>query len=97
MGNAVRTVGPLQAPKDRGSPRLDWSQIDGTSAERRVQSLRFRIFRNRLERHAGKLARAVLRGGGDGDTASLPDVRQAWRAAPGRRWQPEGESQPGSD
>jgi hypothetical protein len=28
---------------------------------------------NRLERHAGKLARAVLRGGGDGDTASLPD------------------------
>jgi hypothetical protein len=28
---------------------------------------------HRLERHAGKLARAVLRGGGDGDTASLPD------------------------
>jgi hypothetical protein len=28
---------------------------------------------NRLERHAGKLARAVLRGGGDGDTTSLPD------------------------
>jgi hypothetical protein len=28
---------------------------------------------NRLERHAGTLARAVLRGGGDGDTASLPD------------------------
>ena len=28
---------------------------------------------NRLERHAGNLARAVLRGGGDGDTASLPD------------------------
>jgi hypothetical protein len=28
---------------------------------------------NRLERQAGKLARAVLRGGGDGDTASLPD------------------------
>ena len=27
----------------------------------------------------------------------LPDVRQAWRAAPRRRWQPEGESQPGSD
>jgi hypothetical protein len=25
---------------------------------------------NRRERHAGKLARAVLRGGGDGDTAS---------------------------
>jgi hypothetical protein len=28
---------------------------------------------NRLERHAGTLARAVRRGGGDGDTASLPD------------------------
>jgi hypothetical protein len=28
---------------------------------------------NRLERQAGKLARAVLRGGGDGDTVSLPD------------------------
>jgi hypothetical protein len=27
----------------------------------------------RLERPAGKLARAGLRGGGDGDTASLPD------------------------
>jgi hypothetical protein len=28
---------------------------------------------NRLARHARKLACAVLRGGGDGDTASLPD------------------------
>jgi hypothetical protein len=28
---------------------------------------------NRLERQAGTLARAVLRGGGDGDTASLPN------------------------
>jgi hypothetical protein len=28
---------------------------------------------NRLERQAGKPARAVLRGGGDGDTAALPD------------------------
>ena len=45
MGNTVRTVGPLQAPKDRGSPHMDWSQIDWTTAERRVQSLRFRIFR----------------------------------------------------
>ena len=45
MVHTVRTVGPLQAPKDRGSPRLDWSQIDGTTAERRVQSLCFWIFR----------------------------------------------------
>jgi hypothetical protein len=28
MGHTVRTVGPLQAPNDRGSPRMDWSQID---------------------------------------------------------------------
>ena len=45
MGNAVRTVGPPQAPKDRGYPRMDWSQIDWTTAAWRVQSLRFRIFR----------------------------------------------------
>src|SRR5215831_19896328 len=46
---------------------------------------------NRLERHAGKLARAVLRGGGDGDTASLPDrplrsrFRQQLRPGVGQR------------
>jgi hypothetical protein len=45
MVDTVRTVGPLQAPKDRGSPHTDWFQIDGTTAEWRVQSLRFRIFR----------------------------------------------------
>jgi hypothetical protein len=45
MGHTVRTVGPLQAPNDRGSPRMDWSQIDGTTAALSVQSLRFRIFR----------------------------------------------------
>jgi hypothetical protein len=44
---------------------------------------------NRLERQAGKLARAVLRGGGDGDTASLPDrplvprFRHSQRLTPG--------------
>jgi hypothetical protein len=35
MVDTVRTVGPLQAPNDRGSPHLEWS----------VQSLRFRLFR----------------------------------------------------
>jgi hypothetical protein len=45
MGHAVRTVGLPQAPKDRGYPRMDWSQIDWTTTEWRVQSLRFRIFR----------------------------------------------------
>ena len=84
MGNAVRTVGPPQAPKDRGYPRMDWSQIDWTTAEWRVQSLRFRIFErpaspqvNRLERHAGKLARAVLRGRGLATGSCYPTVRCA--------------------
>jgi hypothetical protein len=45
MADTVHTVGPPQAPKDRGSPPTDWSQIDWTTAERRVQNLRFRIFR----------------------------------------------------
>jgi len=37
---------------------------------------------SRLEPGAGKLARRVLRGPGDGDVPRLPDVRQAWRVAP---------------
>jgi RNA-directed DNA polymerase len=42
---------------------------------------------NRLERHARKPARAVLRGGGDGDTASLPDPPLPLSAAAeGWRW-----------
>ena len=45
MGNTVRTVGPLAAPNDRGSPRTAWHQIDWKQAERTVQSRRFRIFR----------------------------------------------------
>ena len=73
MGNAVRTVGPPAAPNDRGSPLTAWHQIDWEKVERTVQSLCFRIFRNRLERHAGKLARAVLRGRGLGDRLLLPD------------------------
>jgi RNA-directed DNA polymerase len=45
MGNTVRTVGPLAAPKDRGFPPTAWHQIDWRKAERTVQNLRFRIFR----------------------------------------------------
>ncbi|HZA24333.1 MAG TPA: reverse transcriptase domain-containing protein, partial [Dehalococcoidia bacterium] len=45
MGNTVRTVGPSQAPEDRGFPPTEWPQIDWTTVERRVQNLRFRIFR----------------------------------------------------
>ena len=45
MADTVRTGGPPQAPNDRGSPPPDWSQIDWTTAERRVHNLRCRIFR----------------------------------------------------
>jgi RNA-directed DNA polymerase len=61
MADTVRTVGPPQAPKDRGSPPTEWSQIDWPTVEQRVQSLRFRIFRATKEqrwkqvRHLSKL------------------------------------------
>jgi hypothetical protein len=35
-----------------------------------------------LEPCAGKLARTALRGERDREVPDLPDVRQAWRAAP---------------
>ena len=37
---------------------------------------------SRLEPCAVKVACTVLRGRGDGNVTSLPDVRQAWRVAP---------------
>jgi RNA-directed DNA polymerase len=43
--NAVRTVGSLTAPHDRGVPPTGWSPVDGKKAERRVQNLRARSFR----------------------------------------------------
>ena len=49
---------------------------------RRVQSLRLRIFRASAERHAGKRARAVLRGRGPGDRLLLPDRPLVPRCAP---------------
>jgi len=61
MADTVRTVGPPQAPKDHGSPPTEWSQIDWTTVERRVQNLRFRIFQAAKEqrwkhvRHLTKL------------------------------------------
>ncbi|HSD52325.1 MAG TPA: group II intron reverse transcriptase/maturase, partial [Candidatus Methylomirabilis sp.] len=51
MVNTVRTVGPSQAPNDRGSPPTEWFQIDWTTVERRVQNLRFRIFQAAKEQH----------------------------------------------
>jgi RNA-directed DNA polymerase len=64
MADTVRTVGPPQAPNDRGSPPTDWSQIDWTTAERRVQNLRFRIFRAAKEqrwKHVRNLTKLLLR------------------------------------
>ena len=56
MGDTVRTGGPPQAPKDRGSSPTAWAQIDGTTVERRVQNLRLRIFRAAKEQR-GKYVR----------------------------------------
>jgi hypothetical protein len=80
MGNAVRTVGPPQALNDRGSPRRDWSRSIGPSRHGESKACAVGSSErpasppvNRLERQAGKLARAVLRGAG------------AWRQAPATR------------
>jgi RNA-directed DNA polymerase len=64
MADTVRTVGPPQAPTDRGSPPPDGSQIDWTPAERSVQNLRFRIFRAAKEqrwKHVRHLTTLLLR------------------------------------
>jgi RNA-directed DNA polymerase len=64
MADTVRTVGPPQAPNDGGCPPTDWSQIDWTTAERRVQSLRSRIFRAAKEqrwKHVRHLTKLLLR------------------------------------
>jgi RNA-directed DNA polymerase len=45
MGNTVRMVGSSATPNDRGFAPTVWSQVDWKQAERRVQNLRFRIFR----------------------------------------------------
>ena len=64
-----------------------WHDIDWRQVNRNVRRLQTRIVKAaqlgsrvlfhralaRLERYAGKLARAVLRGGGGGNAASLPD------------------------
>jgi RNA-directed DNA polymerase len=61
MGNPICTVGPLQAPQDRAYPVTEWSQSNWKHAERRVHSLRCRIFRATQEqrwlqgRHLRKL------------------------------------------
>src|SRR5262245_23378231 len=64
MVDTVRTVGPSQAPNDRGSPPTEWFQIDGTTVERRVQNRRFRIFRAAKEqrwKHVRHLTKRLLR------------------------------------
>ena len=60
MGNTVRTVGPPAAPNDRGFPPTVWHQIDWRTAERRVQSLRLRIFRATQEQR-GKQVRNLTK------------------------------------
>ena len=60
MGNTVRTVGSSATPNDRGFPLTVWSQVDWKQAERRVQNLRFRIFRAAKEQR-GKQVRNLTK------------------------------------
>jgi hypothetical protein len=69
MAHTVRTVGPLQAPKDRGSSYGESKACAFGSSERPASRQV-----NRLERHAGKLARVVLRGLDGSNPARLPGV-----------------------
>ncbi len=84
MADTVRTVGPPQAPKDRGSPPTEWPQIDWTTVERRVQNLRFRIFRAAKEqrwKHVRHLTKLLLRS----YTKRLVSVRRITQVNRGRQ------------
>jgi len=65
--------------------RLQRSNVEMRSSKERIacHTVRFPM----LEPYAGKLARPVLRGGGEGDLTSLPDRRRAaeWTSA-GHHW-----------
>ncbi len=64
MGDTVRPGGPPPAPNDRGSPPTEWSPSAWTSADRRVQTLRVRIFRAAKEprgTHVRHLPKRLLR------------------------------------
>jgi RNA-directed DNA polymerase len=84
MADTVRTVGPPQAPKDRGSPPTDWSQIEWTTAERRVQHLRVRIFRAAKEqrwKHVRPLTKRLRRSYAHG-LVSVRRITQVNRGRP---------------
>src|SRR5262245_42594586 len=61
MGNTARTVGPLTAPNDRGCPPTTWHQIAWRKVERRVQSLRSRIFRAAKEQRWNRVRHLTQR------------------------------------
>jgi RNA-directed DNA polymerase len=83
MADTVRPGGPPQAPNARGSPPTAWSQIDWTTAERRVQTLRVRIFRAAQEqrwKHGRHLTTRLLRR----DAHGLVSVRRITQVNRGR-------------
>jgi RNA-directed DNA polymerase len=83
MVKTGRTVGSLTAPNDRGCPPTVWSQVDGKKAERRVQTLRSRIFRAAQEqrwKHGRHLTTRRLRRYAHG----LVSVRRSTQANRGR-------------
>ena len=84
MADTVRTVGRPQAPKDRGSPPTEWSPIDWPTVERRVQNLRFRIFRAAKEqrwKQVRHLTTRLLRS----DAHRLVSVRRITQVNRGRQ------------
>ena len=77
-----------------GQPTPAWNQIEWEQVERTVRRLQERIYRatvvvrrySRLERHARKLARAVLRGRGVSNDLLLPDAADAEISVESGRW-----------
>jgi RNA-directed DNA polymerase len=84
MGNTVRTVGSSATPHDRGFPPTAWSQVDWKKVERRVQNLRFRIFRAAKEqrwKQVRNLTKLLLRS----DANVLVSVRRITQVNRGRQ------------
>jgi RNA-directed DNA polymerase len=84
MGNTVRTVGSSATPNDRGFPPTVWSQVDWKKVERRVQNLRFRIFRAAKEqrwKQVRNLTTLLLRR----DANGLVSVRRITQVNRGRQ------------
>jgi RNA-directed DNA polymerase len=77
-------VGSSTTPNDRGFAPTVWSQVDWKQAERRVQNLRFRIFRAAKEQH-WKQVRNLTKLGLRSDANRLVSVRRITQVNRGRQ------------